>query len=110
MLGWAGSGEVLAVLAVDGTDAQVLSGVPLDGTRPRALMRMSDLGSYGVGRFQLASTVVETLEVVIPAGVDRGPWPLPVRGLAALVVGLAAWLGARVLVRLSVRRSRPGEP
>ncbi|MGF9755286.1 WD40 repeat domain-containing protein [Microvirga sp. 0TCS3.31] len=105
VLGWAGPGEVLAVLAVDGTDAQVLSGVPLDGTRPRALMRMSDLGSYGVGRFQLASSVAETLEVVTPADVDRGPWPLPVRGLTALVLGLAAWLGARVVVRLSARRA-----
>jgi hypothetical protein len=105
VLGWAGSGEVLAVLAVDGTDAQVLSGVPLDGARPRALMRMSDLGSYGIGRFQLASNAADTLEVVTPADVDRGPWPLPVRGLAALVVGLAAWLGVRLLVQLSARRA-----
>jgi hypothetical protein len=62
-------------------------------------MRMSDLGSYGVGRFQLASSVAWTLEVVTPADVDRGPWPLPVRGLAALAAGLLAWFLARVAVR-----------
>jgi hypothetical protein len=58
-------------------------------------MRMDDLGSYGVGRFQLASNTAETLEVVTPADVDRGPWPLPVRSLAAILAGLAAWLGTR---------------
>jgi len=102
VLGWAGSGEVLAVLAVAGTDAQVLSGVPLDGTPPRALMRMSDLGSYGVGRFQLASSVAGSLEVVDPDGVDRGPWPLALRALLAVAAGLLAWL----LVRVAVRRRR----
>ncbi|MFC7727740.1 WD40 repeat domain-containing protein [Nocardioides sp. GCM10028917] len=99
VLGWAGSGEVLAVLAVDGTDAQVLSGVPLDGSRPRALMRMDDLGSYGVGRFQLASSVAGSLEVVDPDGVDRGPWPWALRGVLAVAAGLLAWYVARVAVR-----------
>jgi hypothetical protein len=95
VLGWAGPGEVVTVLAGDGADEQTLSGVPLDGTEPRTLMRMDDLGSYGVGRFQLASNTAETLEVVTPADVDRGPWPLPVRSLAAILAGLAAWLGTR---------------
>jgi hypothetical protein len=99
VLGWAGSGEVLAVLAVDGTDAQVLSGVPLDGSRPRALMRMDDLGSYGVGRFQLASSVAGSLEVVDPHGVDRGPWPWALRAVPAVAAGLVAWFLARVAVR-----------
>ena len=103
VLGWADSGEVLAVLVVDGTDAQVLSGVPLDGTRPRPLMRMSDLGSYGVGRFQLASSVAGSLEVVDPDGVDRGPWPWALRGVLAVAAGLLAWFIAGHFARGRVR-------
>jgi hypothetical protein len=104
--GWAGPGEVLTVLAVDGSDPccgpdeQTLSGVPLDGTEPRTLMRMSDLGSYGIGRFQLAASVAGPLEVVDPADVDRGPWPWALRGVVAALAGLLAW----GLVRAASRR------
>lgn len=109
VLGWSGPDEVLTVLAVEGTDTccgddqQTLSGVPLDGAEPRTLMRMSDLTSFGVGRFQLASSVAETLTVVDPDTVDRGPWPWPVRGALAVVAGLLAWILARTATR---RRSR----
>ena len=105
VLGWAGPAEVLTVLAVEGADPccgpdeQTLSGVPLDGTHPRTLMRMSDLGSYGVGRLQLASSVAGSLEVVGPAGVDRGPWPWALRGVLTVAAGLLAWFLARVAVR-----------
>ena len=105
VLGWAGPAEVLTVLAVEGADPccgpdeQTLSGVPLDGTQPRTLMRMSDLGSYGVGRLQFASSVAETLTVVKPAGVDRGPWPWALRGVLAVAAGLLAWFIARVAIR-----------
>lgn len=106
VLGWAGPAEVLTVLA-DGTDEQTLSGVPLDGADPRTLMRMTDLGSYGVGRFQLASSVAPSLEVVDPGSVDRGPWPWPLRGVLAVAVGLLAWAVARAVVRRA-RRSSSG--
>jgi len=74
--------------------------VPLDGTEPRTLMRMSDLGSYGIGRFQLAASIAGTLEVVDPADVDRGPWPWALRGVVAALAGLLAW----GLVRAASRR------
>jgi hypothetical protein len=102
VLGWAGEAEVLTVLA-DGADDQTLSVVPLDGAEPRPLMRMSDLGSYGVGRFQLASSLTGSLEVVDPDSVDRGPWPWALRGVLAFAAGLLAWFVARVVVRRAHR-------
>jgi hypothetical protein len=95
--------EVLTVLAVDGVDEQTLSAVPLDGAGPRTLMRMTDLGSYGVGRFQLASSAAGSLEVVDPDDVDRGPWPWALRVLLAAVAGLLSWAVARRLLRGRVR-------
>ena len=103
VLGWAGPAEVLTVLGVDGVDEQTLSAVPLDGAEPRALMRMTNLGSYGVGRFQLASAVAGSLEVVDPDDVDRGPWPWALRAVLAAAAGLLAWAVARRLLRGRVR-------
>ncbi|HSU00938.1 MAG TPA: hypothetical protein VLK03_00185 [Nocardioides sp.] len=105
VLGWTEPDEVLLLLDVEGydpccgPDASTLSGVPLDGAEPRTLMRIADLQSYGVGRFQVASATVDDLRVTRPEDVDRGPWPLPWRGALALVVGLVAWLGSRALLR-----------
>ena len=104
VLGWTDAGEVVALLEVAGDDpccaeAYDLSRVPLDGAAPQPLMRISDLGSYGVGRFQLASATVDDLQVVTPGEVDRGPWPLWLRGGLALLVGLLAWLVSRWVLR-----------
>ena len=66
-------------------------------------MRMSDLGSYGVGRFQLASSVAGSLEVVDPDRVDRGPWPWALRGVLAVAAGLLAWFIAGHFARGRVR-------
>jgi hypothetical protein len=104
VLGWSGPDGVLAVLEPDGVDpccgpdSQTLSRVPLDGTEPRPLMRMSDLGSYGIGRFQLAASYAEALQVVDPDEVDRGPWPSPLRGVLCVAAGLVAWLLARAVL------------
>ncbi len=104
VLGWTNAGEVVALLEVAGDDpccaeAYDLSRVPLDGAAPQPLMRISDLGSYGVGRFQMASATVGDLRVVTPGEVDRGPWPLWLRGGLALLVGLLAWLVSRWVLR-----------
>ena len=105
VLGWTTSDEVVAVLNIEGYDpccgstAYTLSAVPFDGSEPRTLMRIADLQSYGVGRFQLASATVGDLRVADPTDIDRGPWPLPFRGGLALLVGLLAWLVARAIVR-----------
>lgn len=104
VLGWTDAGEVVALLEVAGDDpccaeAYDLSRIPIDGAAPQALMRVSDLGSYGVGRFQMASATVGEIEVVTPGEVDRGPWPLWLRGGLALLVGLLAWLVSRRVLR-----------
>ncbi len=109
VLGWTGPAEVLTVLAVPGSDTccgpdeQTLSAVPLDGAEPRTLMRMTNLASYGVSRFQLASSVAGSLEVVDPDAVDRGPWPWALRAVLALAAGLLAWLLTRAVVRRAGR-------
>lgn len=106
VLGWSAPDEVLTLLDVPaeddccGAEAYTLSGVPLDGTEPRTLMRMSGLQSYGIGRFQLASATVDDVQVVSPARVDRGDWPLPERSFLALLAGFVAWVAARVLRRV----------
>ena len=105
VLGWSGPDEVVVLLAPEidgpccGSDTLTVSGVPLDGSGQRTLMRITDQGSYGVGRFQLASAVVGDLRAVSPTEVDRGPWPLPWRGGLAVLVGLVAWLGSRWVLR-----------
>jgi hypothetical protein len=115
VLGWTDAGAVLTLLDVEtadaccGPEAYSLSAVPLDGSQPRALMRVSGLQSYGVGRFQLASATVGDLQVVSPARVDHGDWPWAARIVLALLAGFAAWLVARVVRRIAralFRRSR----
>lgn len=111
VLGWSGPDEVLTLLPVPGTDtccgpdAYNLSTVPLGGGQPRTLMHIPGLQSYGVARFQLAAATVDDLRVVTPADVDRGRWPLPLRGSLAVLVGLLAWGVTRTALRRT--RTRP---
>ena len=111
VLGWDGPDAVVMMLAVEGTgdpccgtDEYTLSSVPIDGSEPTTLMRIDDLQSYGVGRFQLAAVAADRLEVVSPDGVDRGPWPLGGRITAAVLGGLAVWLVAWLVLRIAGRR------
>ena len=115
VLGWSGADEVVTLLDSGegdpccGSDSSTLSAVPLDGSQPRTLMRMSGLQSYGVGRFQLAGAAADRLRVVSPDRVDRGPWPMARRIILALLAGLGVWfvgwIVARVVLRLRGSRT-----
>lgn len=102
VLGWTDSDEVVMLLGTTGDD-DVLSSVPLDGGEPRELTRLAELQNYGIGRLQVASATVGDLQVVTPTDIDRGNWPLPLRGGLALLAGLVAWLVARFVVRRTTR-------
>lgn len=117
VLGWRSPDEALALTVPPGQDdgfnggpdTYELSAIPLDGTEPRALMRISELQSFGVSRFQLADATVDELQVVAPTAVDRGPLPLPVRGTAAILTGLFVWGVTRRAERRVQRRADAGE-
>ncbi len=106
VLGWDGTDAVLVLLAVEGADAYTLSRVPVDGSDPTTLMRMDNLGSYGVGRFQMAGEAATRLAVVTLDGIDRGPWPMPMRIALAALAGLVVWLVTWIVLRLATRRRR----
>jgi hypothetical protein len=106
VLAWHGNDEVVMLLDGRNPDEATLSGVPLDGSRSRTLMRIEDLGSYGVGRFQLASAAGGSLTVLDLVEVDRGPWPWPWRFATSLLAGLLAWIVAWMVVRLAGRVGR----
>jgi hypothetical protein len=113
VLGWAGPDEVVTLLNQAGADPFVgpdhltLTGLPLDGSQPRTLMRVPGIQSYGVGRFQLASAAADRLQVVDPDGVDRGPWPMSWRVVLAVLAGLAVWLVAWIVARVVLRFRGP---
>jgi dipeptidyl aminopeptidase/acylaminoacyl peptidase len=112
VLAWNGDDEVVMLLEVEesddccGADTARLSSVPLDGSEPRTLMEIDDLGSYGVGRFQLAADAGGRLTVVELGGVDRGSWPWPQRIVASVLAGLLAWWVAWIVVRVVARVAR----
>lgn len=116
VLGWTAPDEVVTLLNVVeeddccGPESATLASIPLDGTEPRTLMHISDLTSYGVSRFQLAADTAADLQVVSPDDVDRGSWPLPWRVLVAVLLGLVAWLAARLALGRGRRGSPPPEP
>jgi dipeptidyl aminopeptidase/acylaminoacyl peptidase len=105
VLGWSGPDEVLTLMTDASTDqccgpeAYQLAAVPISGGRPRTLMQIPDLPSFGVSRFQLAHATVDDLSVVTPVDVDRGEWPLPLRAGLAILLGLIAWAATRLVVR-----------
>ncbi|MEX5720117.1 TolB family protein [Geodermatophilus maliterrae] len=111
VLGWSAADRV-AVLVPDAVgddvydpDQHWVTEVPLDGSAPRRISAVptSD-GRYGVGRFQLATGLLDDLEVREAGAVDRGRWPLWLRLGAAAALGATAAGGAAVVLRRSRRR------
>jgi dipeptidyl aminopeptidase/acylaminoacyl peptidase len=100
-LGWTSDREV-AVLERSGADTAHLVALPLDGGDARQLTTVDDLGSYGIGRLQLASALLPGIDVRVAAPPDRGPLPARFRIPLALLVGLAA----AALVMLGTRATR----
>ncbi len=112
ILAWNGDDEVVMLLEVPesdtccGADVATVSSVPHDGSEPTTLMVMDELGSYGVGRFQMAAAAGAGLTVVDPGEVDRGPWPWSWRIGGSVVAGVLAWLAAWIVVRVVGRVGR----
>ena len=115
MLGWP-AGDRVAVLVPDTAEGDIhdpgqhwVTEVPLDGSASRRLSAVptSD-GSYGVGRFQLATGLLDDLEVREAGAVDRGRWPVWARVGTALTLGVTAAWAAKVLIGRRRRRRRAG--
>lgn len=111
VLGWPAADRV-AVLVPDAAggdphdpDQHWLTEVPLDGSASRRLSAVpTSEGSYGVGRFQLATGLLGDLGVREAGAVDRGRWPLWARGGAVLTLGVTAACAAGILLGRSRRR------
>lgn len=82
-----------------------LTAVPLNGSEPQRLSSVPGADNFGVGSFQLASSLVPDLTVgTTGSQVDRGPLPLPFA--LTLSVVLAALAGGVTRVMGSVRSRR----
>jgi hypothetical protein len=113
VLGWTGPDEVL-VLTIESLSEGDLDGgtywvtaVPLDGSDPRRLSAISEASSFGVGRFQLASALLDDLRVRAASSIDRGPWPILLRIAAAILASIAVALLTSAAMRY---RRRPRSP
>jgi hypothetical protein len=102
ILGWTGSREV-AVLEHPDADHASITAYGLDGIASRQLTAVGNLGSYGIGRLQLASGLLADLQVRPAGPTDDGPLPPAFRIGFAVVVGLAV----AALTALVTRRRRP---
>jgi len=101
ILGWTGSREV-AVLERPDADHASITAYGLDGIASRQLTAIGDVGSYGIGRLQLASGLLADLQVRPAGPADDGPLPPAFRIGFAVVVGLAV----AALTALVTRRRR----
>lgn len=103
VLGWTAADRVAFVVPepIEDTgdpDEHRVIDVPLDGGEPRLLSALpTSGGSYGVARFQLATSLLPDLEVREAGDPDRGRWPLWLRLGTALTVGSAAAGAASLL-------------
>lgn len=108
VLGWASPREVLVLSARtdgDGSDPDEfwVNRVSLDDGAIERLSVVPTGGNYGVGRFQLATSLVPDLQVRSAGEPDRGRWPMPLRVALALVAAAAAGLLAPTVARASRR-------
>jgi hypothetical protein len=112
MLGWTAADRIVLLVpeprgAVD-PHRQWITDVPLDGGEPRRLASVpTGGGNYAVDRFQLAGGLLPDAEVTETGFVDRGPWPVWPRLLAAVALAL---LAARILSRVIVALTTPDDP
>jgi hypothetical protein len=109
VLAWSAPDEIAVragnSLADAGQDPETywVTAVPLDGGDPRRLSAIPGGGSYGVGRFQLASALFPDVDIRAASDTDRGPWPAPLRVVAALLTGVAIAAVAKVAMKLRQR-------
>ncbi|MCZ2823460.1 MULTISPECIES: WD40 repeat domain-containing protein [unclassified Modestobacter] len=109
VLGWASAREVVVLSgrADDGSDPDEfwVTRVSLDdGATERLSAVPTGGGNYGVGRFQLATSLVPDLQVRSAGELDRGRWPVWLRVTLALGAAAAAGLLAPTVVRAARRR------
>lgn len=112
VLGWTAPDEVAVLTGNRLADAGVhpdtywLTAVSVDGDDSRRLSAIPGVRDYGVSRFQLASALLPDLRVRIASDVDRPSPPDPLRGMVALLTGMAVATTAR----LALRRRRSSAP
>lgn len=119
VLGWTADREVLVLddlpapidsvddsksVRAEDTDGRWLTAVSLEGNGARRVSAVPFDDNYGIGAFQVASSLLPGLTVREAGEVDRGRWPTTLRvGLAALFAGAVLLVTKGVV---SVRASR----
>lgn len=98
LVGWTGEREVVLLDTHDDDTTRLLAH-PLGGGKGRELTRVEGTSSYGVQTFQLASALLDDLEVRPAGDPDRGPMPTLLRITVAVLLGLAVTLLAARLPR-----------
>ena len=104
MVGWVGEREVVLLDMSDDNVTRLVAHGLEDG-ESRELTRVEDTASYGVYRFQLASALLEDLDMRMAGEPDRGPLPTPFRVAVAVLVGLAVTIVAVWLQRRHTSRA-----
>ena len=113
VLGWSSAREVVVLAGRaddEGSDPDEfwVTSVSLeDGGTERLSAVPTGGGNYGVGRFQLATTLLPDLAVRAAGEPDRGPWPAALRVAAAVLAAAAAGVAVTAVRR---RRGAAGKP
>ncbi len=116
ILGWTGDREVVVLDDAtarhnpeDDDELYRVTALDLHTGRTRGISTVNGDGNFGIGHFQLAAGLVPDAQVREAGGFDRGRWPAPLLGGAALLAGGVAFLLARVVMRHRPRRDRRPE-